>query len=252
MILFLTYHKVLAETGDREDADFYSVTRSSFVQQITALQAAGYAPLDFDQLRQPTNPYGKNFILGFDDGTVDHYNVVWPALQQANLRGVFFVPTGKLNRPGYLTEQQVRELAVTGQQIGCHSHEHKRLDTMNDGEIYEQLQVSRDRLAGLTGQAPWLFAPPGGFINERVRNIALSLGLSVIRTMQWGFNVVPDLAGLQTVPLNRHIGDRQFQRILSGKSPRLAYAGKEAVKALLPARAYEQLRGWLFKLAKRS
>ena len=70
--------------------------------------------------------------------------------------------------------------------------------------------------------------------------------------MQWGFNASPDFANLEAVPLNRHLGDRQFQKILAGKSPRLAYLGKEAVKTLMPARTYEQLRGWILKLASKS
>ena len=160
---------------------------------------------------------------------------------------MFFVPTARLGRPGYLTTVQLRELADAGHTIGCHSHEHKRMDTMSGEEIQRQLQTSRKILRDTTGVEPWIFAPPGGFLNAAMRAAALRSGLRVIRTMRWGFNRRPDFAALETIPLNRHTRDREFQNILEGRQSRLLYWGKQAAKALVPARAYERLRGWIFR-----
>ena len=250
MIHFLTYHKVSA--GPDGDTDFYTVTRSQFSQHLQSLAANGFTPLQPAQLAEGTNPSGKQFVLSFDDGTADHFEIVLPALQQFNLRGIFFVPTAKLNRSGYLTDTRVRELADAGQVIGCHSHEHKRLDTLGETKLLHQLRTSCEKLEQITGSPVWAFAPPGGFTNAAVRSGALRVGLKLIRTMRWGFNRRLDFTNLETIPVNRHTNERQFQKILEGKQPHLLYFGKQAAKALMPAQTYERLRGWIFKIGRKN
>jgi peptidoglycan/xylan/chitin deacetylase (PgdA/CDA1 family) len=157
-----------------------------------------------------------------------------------------------LNKPGYLTEAQVGELARAGHSIGCHSHEHRRLDLATDDEMREQIGRSQQILGDLLGGRPRAFAPVGGFMNEHLREVALGFGVEVIRTMRWGYNKTPDLTALETIPINRHTDDAKFREILAGRQTNHLYFGKEAVKAILPARAYEQTRTLLFKLAGRN
>ena len=249
MILFLTYHKVAARAED--DTDFYTVSRDSFSRQLQALTVAGKPPLDPVALRgTPPSPKEQCF-LSFDDGTQDHHEIVFPLLQRLGRRGVFFVPTAKLDRPGYLTSAQLRELAAAGHTIGCHSHDHKRLDVMSPEEIQRQLDTSRKILHDTTGVEPWIFAPVGGFVNATVRDAARRSGLRVIRTMRWGFNRRPNFAALETIPINRHTTDREFENMLAGRQSRLLYFGKQAAKAMVPGRAYERLRSWIFKFARK-
>ena len=252
MILFLTYHKV-SRPGDRTDRDFYTVPGDVMSAQIAATETAGYRPLDIDGVfKNQTTPSfpGQNYALSYDDGTLDHYEIVLPMLQEARLRGVFFVPTAKLNKPGHLTNTQVQEISRAGHHIGFHSHEHRRLDRVTDTFLRDQFKSSRDILENLTGKATLLFAPPGGFMNEHVREVALGFGVKAIRTMRWGFNQAPDITHLETVPLNRHTTAAQFGKILQGKQPRLLYVGKQAAKAIIPLRAYERIRSAIFNLRK--
>jgi peptidoglycan/xylan/chitin deacetylase (PgdA/CDA1 family) len=250
VILVLTYHKICAAEAQC-DPDFYTVSREALIAQIQATIAAGYHAVTAQELLSGSVTSERNFLLTFDDGTADHYDLVFPVLKTMNLYGVFFVPTAKLNRPGYLNDSQIREMAEAGQTIGFHSHEHRRMDLMTDDEMRQQFRLSRDIIVRLTGAPPLLFAPPGGFINEHLREVALGFGVAVIRTMRWGFNYHDDWTVLETVPLNRHTKERKFKKILEGKQPRLLYIGKQAAKALVPARAYERLRGRLFALARK-
>ncbi len=255
MILVLTYHQIRGAEKNR-DRDFYAVTRDGFVAQVKAtLQAGGREMPVRDLVTSRTIPVPSEarFLLTFDDGTVDHYEIVFPVLKELGLRGVFFVPTAKLNRPGYLADAQVSEMAEAGQAIGFHGHEHVRLDRATDEKMRDQFQRSRDILTRLTGQQPLAFAAPGGFLSEHLREVALGFGVEVIRTMRWGFNHHPDQTALETVPVNRHLTELQFQKILRGEPPpRLLYFGKQAAKALVPARAYERLRGLVFKCTPKS
>jgi len=250
MFLCLTYHKVLAASASAGEADFYSVTRENLASQIQATLAAGFTPLDFTPVKSQILPDARQFLLTFDDGTADHYEVVFRVLQELGLHGIFFVPTAKLNRASYLTDAQVREMAQAGQAIGFHGHEHRRLNELTDDQLRDQFQRSRDIITGLTGESPSFFAPPGGYLNEHIREVALGFGAKAIRTMRWGFNNVLDITALETVPLNRHTSMAQFGTIIHGKQPRMLYLGKQAVKTILPLHTYERARSWMFKLRR--
>lgn len=254
MILFLTYHKI-ASPGDKRERDFYTVPSDVMAAQISATEAAGYRPMPIEQLftdeKTPSFP-GKNYVLSYDDGTLDHYEIVLPMLEEAKLKGIFFVPTAKLNKPGHLTNSQVQEISRAGHHIGFHSHEHRRLDRATDTGLRDQFKFSRDILSNLTGKETLTFAPPGGFINEHVREVALGFGVKAIRTMRWGFNKAPDITHLEAVPLNRHTTSGQFANILQEKQPRLLYIGKQAAKAIVPLRAYEHIRSWIFNVGRKN
>src|SRR5436190_10597511 len=102
MILVLTYHKVCGAEAGREQ-DFYTVSRDLFVAQIKAVLQAGYREMrseDFLECRNDNGTPATQFLLTFDDGTADHYEIVFPVLKELGLRGIFFVPTVRLNRPG--------------------------------------------------------------------------------------------------------------------------------------------------------
>ncbi len=247
MLLFLTYHKICANASAQ---DFYSVSRDRFVKHLDALAAAGLAPQPLSPASAATASTTVRSYLSFDDGTQDHCEVVLPLLKQAGLRAVFFVPTAKLDRPGYLTRAQLRELAETGQTVGCHSHEHKRMDTMRPDEVQRQFELSRKILREVIGTEPWIFAPPGGYMDKRVRAIALETGLRVIRTMRWGYNKRLDLTRLETVSPNRFTTEADFRRVLELRDRRFSYVVKEASKRLLPERTYARLRDFVHQFPR--
>ena len=102
------------------------------------------------------------YILTFDDATTDHYTAVFPLLKKYHCRASFFVPTARLDLPGYLTRAQVKELAAAGNEIGSHGHEHVRLDSLPEYEIRRQISWSQKIISDLIGAVPACLVPPGG------------------------------------------------------------------------------------------
>lgn len=251
MILFLTYHRVCATDAERDPAEVYTVSAEQLAAHLQALEAAGLTPAPPETLLQPDAASVGRCYLSFDDGTSDHAELVLPALRARNWRAVFFVPTAKLDRPGRLSRTQLRQLADAGHTLGCHGHEHRRMDTMRAGEMCEQLDTALRILRESTGAAPWIFAPPAGYLNGALRAAALERGLRVIRTMRWGFNRRPNFTALETVPIYRDTDAAAFAAILAGRQPRGLYAAKETLKALVPIRVYERLRLLAFRLRHR-
>ncbi len=249
MILVLTYHRV-CDTPAGTEPNFYTISPAQFDRQLGLLHENGFVCMKIGDLIGASAIPERRYVLTFDDGTSDHREVVFPLLEKHRCQGAFFVPTAQLNKPGYLTNAQVQEMAAAGHAIGPHSHEHRRLDTMTDKEIWQQIATSQKIIAGLTGSNSPAFVPPGGFVNDRVRTVAAELGVRIMRTMRWGYNKKLDLMALETVPINHYVTERKFLKVLTSRGKPLIYAGKEALKRMVPLPAYERLRKFVFKFSK--
>ena len=246
MRLILTYHEV-RDTGN-EKCDFYTISPAQLDGQLAILIAQGRQSGRIEEL--PNGLPEDRFILTFDDGTADHFAVVLPILEKHRCHASFFIPTAKLDQPGYLTRAQVKAMAAAGHGIGSHSHEHQRMDILPEEEIRRQIARSQEILAEITGAKPFTFVPPGGYTNERVRSAAAALGMRALRTMRWGHNQKLDLMALETVPINHYTDDKKFIKLLLPGGTSLLYTGKETLKRLVPIRSYEWLRRMVFKFRK--
>jgi peptidoglycan/xylan/chitin deacetylase (PgdA/CDA1 family) len=249
MILILTYHKVLRGPDPRPD--FYTIRADQLERQLELLAQSGFHALSPEELTDYKPQPDPAYLLTFDDGTQDHYEVVLPMLARYHLRAIFFVPTSKLNRPGYLTTAQTREISRAGHVIGLHSHEHRRLDSMGEEDIRVQIEISQQNIGLITGNRPVFFAPPGGYFNRRVRDLALESGAQVVRTMRWGYNKQFDRANLECIPVNRYLTEWEFRRILKFRRSSFLYSAKQITKKFVPVRIYESLRTRLYSLLTR-
>jgi peptidoglycan/xylan/chitin deacetylase (PgdA/CDA1 family) len=249
MILILTYHKVVREVQGRPK--FYTIRADQLERQLELLAGGGFESLSPEQLVDHKDPSRNAYILSFDDGTEDHYEVVMPVLARYKQRAIFFVPTAKIDRPGYLQSETIQKMSRAGHVIGSHSHEHSRMDWLVEEDIRVQLELSQQRLSQITGQPPLIFAPPGGYITRKVRDTAIDLGIRAIRTMKWGYNPHPDFVSLDCIPVNRHLTEMEFTRILEFRDMALLYRGKQITKKLLPMKLYESVRESLFGMVGR-
>jgi len=243
--LILTYHRVCGD--ESQPRSFYDVPLPALERHLAALHAAKVPPLDPAALPGTAGP---GYLLTFDDGTRDHAEVVAPALRARGERGIFFIPTAKIGTPCCLTAAEVRALTDAGHIVGCHSHEHARLDRLGAAQVRAQLTTALDRLREITGRDTAWFAPPGGFSSATVRAVAAELGLRAVRTMRWGRNDPLRLDRLECIPLSRAISPGRFEKILDGHGLawlKALYFGKQALKAFLPLRAYERARANVFR-----
>src|SRR6266481_2681222 len=242
MILFLTYHKVVRQAEVKPE--FYTIRAERLERQLELLARSGFQPISPKELAQPGAKPERSYVLSFDDGTQDHYDFVLPVLARYNQQAIFFVPTSKLDRSGYLQTRTLKKMSEAGHVIGSHSHEHRRLDGMVEEDIRVQLQLSQNIIRQITGERPTLFAPPGGYITSKVRAIAVEAGMLVIRTMKWGYNPKPNLVSLDCIPVNRHLAEMEFRRILEFRNIAMMYRGKQIAKKLMPSKLYETVRGF--------
>lgn len=85
--------------------------------------------------------------LTFDDGN-DDQRLAETLLQANGLVGTFFVISGSVGTPGYVSVEDLKRFAADGQEIGGHTVNHLPLTTLSDDEAARQICNDRANLLG--------------------------------------------------------------------------------------------------------
>ena len=178
------------------DADGYrrdlTVSPENFYSQLEYLAGAGYQPVSLTDLYlHLTQGYPlpeKPVVLTFDDGYVDAYEVVFPALLDYGFTGTFFVlatPT-HFESPGYMTWAQMREMADAGMDIQAHGRDHVDLRGRSYDYLVYQILGIQEAVAHHTGRLPRFFCYPSGRHDSNVIAVLNSAGYWGAVTTEWG------------------------------------------------------------------
>lgn len=104
----------------------------------------------------------KPVLLTFDDGYVDHHDVVLPILKAYGMVATFAVTANLVDRPGYMTRAMVRELADAGMDVESHGTDHVSVNRLGYASQVYQLCTSRRILSEWTGTDVRHFIYPSG------------------------------------------------------------------------------------------
>ena len=113
--------------------------------------------------------------LTFDDGDADQMAAA-QVLHRYRLPATFYIITGAVGTPGYVTLPDLRQLAADGNEIGGHTVSHLRLTALSTAEARRQVCESRSILARW-GYRAISFAYPGGASSPRTEAIVRGLRL---------------------------------------------------------------------------
>jgi peptidoglycan/xylan/chitin deacetylase (PgdA/CDA1 family) len=162
----LLYHSISDEiTG----IDQLFVSPSQFYKQIKYLTDTGYTPLSFNELQDYKN-YKKPILITFDDGYRDNYFSAYPILKKFNFKATIFLITCYINKPGYLTESQIREMSDI---ISFQSHtiNHSELDTLYGEALIAECTKPKEIIEAITKKPVDVFSYPFGRYNNNVLEI---------------------------------------------------------------------------------
>lgn len=184
----LLYHDVVAtgREGDSgftgADADIYKLTPRAFEAHLRAFKAR--FPDGVGLVRGKADVDARRPLLTFDDGGVSALTAIAPALEALGLRGHFFITTDRIDTPGFLSADQVRELHRRGHVVGSHSASHPRImSALSPSEIRREWQESIERLSSLLGERVRTASVPGGYGDGTVRP-AFDAGIEVLFTSE--------------------------------------------------------------------
>jgi peptidoglycan/xylan/chitin deacetylase (PgdA/CDA1 family) len=184
----LTYHRVapLSAVGLTD----LKVDPPNFVAELAALHDAGYHTIHqaqlFDALYRGAALPSKPIIISVDDGYVDDVTRILPALEQFHMVATFFVITGRMTEPGFLTADQIRELDRAGMDVGDHTAHHVDLRRLTPAELESETAGSRQALQSVVGHPVYYFAYPFGYYDDAVLSAVRSAGFTMAYTTAGG------------------------------------------------------------------
>ncbi len=143
-----------------------SVGPDMFRQQVAAVKEQGFTSITIAQLYDglvngadlPTRP----IVFTFDDGYADAYQFATPILAEQGMTGTFFVISGMVEQPGYLTWGQVAEMHGAGMEIGNHTVSHPNLAYLTAEQQTAEVEGCAAAIASVLGVRPAFFCYPLG------------------------------------------------------------------------------------------
>lgn len=110
----------------------------------------------------------RDVAIMFDDGNASDLELALPALHDRGLTGTFFVVAGRLGMPGFLSADDVLELARAGMEIGCHGMCHRPWRGLDGAKLHEELVDAKATLEDVLGRAVTRAACPFGAYDRHV------------------------------------------------------------------------------------
>jgi peptidoglycan/xylan/chitin deacetylase (PgdA/CDA1 family) len=181
------YHDVqptLAGTGG--NLDHFTVSASGFECMLDTIASGAYRGCSLeDAFADPSPRVG----ITFDDGTLGQYEFAVPALLARGMTATFYVTTDWVGRAGYMTWEQLRELAASGMSIQSHTRSHRPLSELSRDDVRLELESSKSELEDRLGRCAVEIAFPGGDPPpRRLRYLVAESGYRVAVGTRWGVN----------------------------------------------------------------
>jgi peptidoglycan/xylan/chitin deacetylase (PgdA/CDA1 family) len=167
----LCYHNIKNfEASDGPMTKVYSVKPADFAAQMKALSSAGYHTILpaqlYDYLLHDGPLPSKPIMITFDDTRGEQYTIGAAEMEKYGFKGVFFVMTVSINRPNYLTKEQIAALSDTGHVIAAHTWDHHRVTKYTGEDWNTQLVKPKAKLEEIIGKPVTYFAYPFGLWNK--------------------------------------------------------------------------------------
>jgi peptidoglycan/xylan/chitin deacetylase (PgdA/CDA1 family) len=146
-----------------------TVSPSDFEAMLKYLKDNGYTTVTTKDLwwslDQTAALPAKPVMLTFDDGYADAFSVVLPYLKAYGMTGTFFITVNLVDKPGYISRDQVRALADAGMDVESHAMDHIPMLGTLAGQTYQMCRA-RAFLSDWTGTDVRHFAYPSGDYND--------------------------------------------------------------------------------------
>jgi len=252
-IVFLMYHELELPGRATVQSDpgymRYVLGECDFRTQMQFLKQQSWRGMSVGEAL--TFPKQPGVAVTFDDGCETDFLAAASILEQTGFGGTFYVTSGFLGHPGYMSHSQLRELAALGFEIGCHSMTHAYLPDLDDAGLHNEIAEAKLRLEQTTGRAVEHFSCPGGRYDTRVVEVARSSGyLSVATSRIQANGISTDPFALGRVAILRGTDLQRFSQICRGQGLwrlRARDTLLRAARRVLGHSVYDQVRSDLLR-----
>lgn len=168
----LMYHRIARPSaGAGAYERDLTVGPRDFARQMAWLADAGYASITqrqlFAALMEGAPLPERPVLITFDDGYREIAETAAPIMARHGLTGTAYVITDRIladpaAAPLWMTEDQLRDLAAAGWDIGSHTVTHRELSLVDEATALRELRASRFRLERILGRPVQWFCYPVG------------------------------------------------------------------------------------------
>ncbi len=161
-----------------------NIRLNQFEEHIEELRSARYNVMALSDIveafaqrrRLPEN----TIAITIDDAYISTYTEALPRFRNAALPFTVFVSTEPVDQgvAGYMSWQQLRELADSGATIANHTASHLGMSSADDDTNRAELRRAQQRITEEIGQAPTLFAYPFGEYSRRTIELVEEAGFA--------------------------------------------------------------------------
>lgn len=163
----LCYHNIKPSLTGHDPA--FTISTEAFRSHIKILHDSGFHSISPEQLYRylshgeslPSHPV----LISFDDDREEQYSLAWPILKQYGFTAVFFVMTVTIDKAGYFSRAQIKQLSDSGNYIGLHTWDHPDMRHISADAWPRQMDTPRSMLREITGKPVDYFAWPYGAWN---------------------------------------------------------------------------------------
>ncbi|MBX3177324.1 MAG: polysaccharide deacetylase family protein [Candidatus Hydrogenedentes bacterium] len=120
--------------------------------------------------------------LTFDDGFKCCLEIVVPLLVSRGIRATFFVSWGHVNTPGYLSEEDLREMCRLGMEIGTHGMYHRPWKKLKGITLREEIIDAKSQLEDVLDRPITKAACPFGAYDRRSLKALKRSGIESVYT----------------------------------------------------------------------
>jgi len=212
----LQYHHV-SDTTPRAT----SVTPERFREHMDYLAEWGFEVVPLESLvgllREGKPLPDKTVAITFDDAYESVYDTAFPLLKKRDWPFTIFVNTAPLDahKGGFVTWEQLGEMAKAGASIANHSTEHNHLQRLKPGEsreqwrkrIHAEVMDAEKRIEEQTGQSHRILAYPYGEYDHRVTALLEELEFAAFGQQSGALGSLGDLQTLPRFPFGGPYGD---------------------------------------------
>lgn len=173
----LMYHSI----DSHENESKISLSPEKFAMQMEYLSRHKYNVVTLEEMvklieskkRMPR----KTICITFDDGNENNYLLAYPILKRYNFPAAMFVVTDWVGKKGFMTWDEIKELADSGIiTIGSHSKTHMLLPGASLDELRMEIIKSKEILEKHLAMPVHYFCYPAGRHDERVKAVVKEAG----------------------------------------------------------------------------
>ena len=166
----LCYHNIRDFSASASgNIKVYTVKPPAFAEQMKALADAGYQTILPEQLYNYLVFDGplpaKPILITFDDTREEQFTIGAAEMKKYGFKGVFFIMTVSINRPGYLSKEQIKRLSDSGNVVAAHTWDHHMVTKYTGDDWNVQLVKPKAKLEEIIGKPVKDFAYPFGLWN---------------------------------------------------------------------------------------